>query len=502
MATSTRGPVRELLGASRSLRRFQLYVSIGFVLLILVTGILGLVSMRLSERVFSESIRLAELEAAVYQIRGTLYRQVKEVFDDVLLQDPTAKVEFHELSTRIERKFTALTQHLRTGEEWAQARALQAAYRDVQQTGELFMTDATSGRPIDTGERNAALHTAIESGAFQRYEVALAELEGLVVGERMRQNARLQNLGRVMPWMLIVSAMLAATMLVASRSALRRLFAQPVSAVLAATERIRQGDLNARVPEVGSSELVELARGINAMAADLHGSRRALVLAEKQAMLGSLVPVVAHNVRNPLASIRATAQVIDEPSLPSDVRGGLRDIVDSTDRLEAWTHSLLSYLHPLQPRLAPVCLQTVVDNAVGLLSARFQQRRIRLQRLGWFVPIGVEVDEHLVEQAVAGFLVNAIEASAQGDAIELTLSQNGELAVLSIRDHGPGISHVPSVRGLERVPSTKPQGNGLGIPFGIKVFDGHGGAVDFVDPGEGTEVLLTLPLRAAVRVAA
>lgn len=485
-------------GAAHSLRRLQVYFSVGYLLLIVVTGSLGLIGMRLSERVSSDSIRLAELEAAVYQIRGTLYRQVKEVFDDVLLDDPLAKGEFRELSGRIDAKFSALARHLRTAEEWARARALQEAYQDVRRESEEFMR-GNLATDAELKLRNVALHTAIESGAFKRYEDALTALEEQVHLERQRQNAQLESLGRLMPGMLLLSSLLAASMMAASSLGLRRLFANPVSAVLKATERIRQGDLQARVPEVGVAELVDIARGINAMAADLHGSRRALVLAEKQAMLGALVPVVAHNVRNPLASIRATAQVIDEPRLPRDVRDGLRDIVDATDRLEAWTHSLLSYLNPLEPRRSACCLQTIVDRVTELLSARLTQRRLRLQRHGWFVPLRLDADEHLLEQAVSGFVVNAIEASPPSGVITLSLAHDGELVSLSIRDQGPGISHVPAVRGLDPVPSTKRHGSGLGIPFGIKVCDGHGGAVNFLNHGNGTEVLITLPLKTPSR---
>ncbi len=73
------------------------------------------------------------------------------------------------------------------------------------------------------------------------------------------------------------------------------------------------------------------------MAGDLAQSRQSLLRAEKQATLGSLVPVLAHNIRNPIAAIRATAQVINDPAFSEETKEDIAGIIATTDRLERWT---------------------------------------------------------------------------------------------------------------------------------------------------------------------
>ena len=96
-----------------------------------------------------------------------------------------------------------------------------------------------------------------------------------------------------------------------------------------ATAEISAGNLEHKVPETGAAELVTLSREINKMADELQNSRDALVRTEKQAAMGLLVPMLAHNIRNPLASIRATAQVIDVPINDVDMRESVNGIINT-----------------------------------------------------------------------------------------------------------------------------------------------------------------------------
>jgi signal transduction histidine kinase len=230
------------------------------------------------------------------------------------------------------------------------------------------------------------------------------------------------------------------------------------------------------------------------MAHDLSESRASLVRAEKQATLAALVPVVAHNIRNPLASIRATAQVIDDASLSREVRDGLQGIMSATDRLERWTHALLSYLNPLEPQRAPCTAGALADNIAIMLQTRLKERRVRLDLSHLERELELLVDAQLVEQALHGLVLNAVEATPEGGAVALSAERVGAAVQIRIEDHAGGMPFAPDPRDLRPGPSTKRFGTGLGIPFAVKVFDVHGGSVRFEPVGsDGTRVLMTLP---------
>jgi signal transduction histidine kinase len=286
----------------------------------------------------------------------------------------------------------------------------------------------------------------------------------------------------------------AVILLLWSRQWLKRAIVEPLVSVQRATEEISKGDLAHRVPVVGADELRQLGISVNQMATDLATSRESLVRAEKEAMLAALVPVVAHNIRNPLASIRATAQVMDDGSLPDEVRDGLKGIIGSTDRLEHWTHALLSYLNPLEPQRTLCRAATLVENMERMLRPRLTQKKITIELSQFDRDVELRIDAQLIEQALLGLVQNAVDASPEGSSVHLSLARAGDSIAIAVVDHGSGMPFSPAPRDLKPGPSTKRFGTGLGIPFAMKVFDRHGGSVRFsrAESG-GTCVSISLP---------
>lgn len=478
------------LGAPGSLKRLQLRHSVYYALLLVLSGVMGVTGVVLWGQVAAERDRIAFMSAEVQEMRGSLYRQIKEVFDHTLLGDPNAVSEFNAYTRDIEYHFGREIELADTPELHGAIGALHEAYREVRQYGETFLAGPV-GDPL---ARVEGLNIELEQGAFHEFERHLKTFESLLARKRIEVDKRLGYLKYLLPAVFGLPLLVASFLFVYFRHSLQRVVVQPLEAVMQAMRQISLGKLTHRVPEVGAAELVQLAQGVNQMANELASSREALVRAEKQATLGALVPVVAHNIRNPLASIRATAQVLDDPGLPEDVREGLSGIIGAADRLDDWTYALLSYLNPLEPQRSEVDVRELLDTVAHIAAPRLAERSLKLVRVGWEYPLVMPLDVHLMEQALLGLLNNAIEASADAGDVVLRCVLSGAHATLSVRDYGTGMVSAPVPRGLAPIPSTKVHGSGLGIPFAAKVCDVHGGCIEFINHDRGTEVAMILPL--------
>jgi signal transduction histidine kinase len=477
--------------STRSLREIALAYALGALLLVLITVAIGGSGLYLWQQASRESIRIASLVEETQSMRGSLYRQMKEVFDALFLDDPDAPAQYRVHQQEVEAGLAALAARVDTPAEKDAVQRLAGAYREIR-----THTDGLIERwPSYTlSERRALLEGELEHGSLQSYESVFAEIERQLSQQQLALQKRRSTLVWVSALLLSLPVLGALALLLWAPWVLRRAIVSPLYTVQQATEMISLGKLDHRAPEVGARELQSLAQSVNRMASELEESRASLIRAEKEATLAALIPVVAHNIRNPLASIRASAQVMQDSSLPQDVRDGLQDIIATSDRLERWTHALLSYLNPLEPQRSPWPSAALADNIAAMLQMKTNARGVRLDLSGWQRDLTLDIDAHLVEQALHGLVLNAIEASPPGSTVRLSLQQADEHIVLTIGDEGSGMRFNPEPHDLRPGPSTKQQGTGLGIPFAVKVFDVHGASVRF-EPASpaGTRVVIALP---------
>ena len=480
----------------RSLRDLTLRYSALYLALVALTGVLGAGAITLWQEASRESLRVTGMVQEVEAMRGNLYRQMKELFDTTFLDDNNAQTQYTHYSGLIDDGLRRLAEHAAGAEEQSAVRELKRTYHEIH-----TRTDAIAFGPIPPEGRvlQRIFDTDLEAGGLQAYEAAFLQVDRLFLLQQDRLQARLSRLAFTTPLLLLIPLLAACALLVLTRRFLARAVVDPFSRLQQATRVIAAGDLSHRVPREGARELVELSDTINSMAYELQQSRAALLRAERQATLGALVPVVAHNIRNPLASIRATAQVIDDEYLHRDVRDGLQGIIKTTDRLERWTASLLSYLHPLEVHRhrgdAAVMLRSLLD----LLQPQFELRRVIMQRTipPWLPPCQFDAD--LLEQALHGLIINALEATPSGEVVEISMRLRDGRLEFSICDRGPGLQWSVGMSGLAPAPvvpgrTTKRTGTGLGIPFALKVSEVHDGGLRYqVRPQGGTEALFWIP---------
>jgi len=480
-----------------SLRDLTLRYSTVYLALVVVTAILGSGAVWLWQEASSESLRVNGMVQEVETMRGNLYRQMKELFDTTFLDDPKAQTQYILYSGLIEDDLRRLAERAQGPEEQAAVKELKRTYREIHSRTEaiVFGPIPPEGRVLQR-----IFDTDLEAGGLQAYEAAFRQVDQLFILQQERLQRKLSRLAYYTPLLLVIPMIAACALLVLTRRFLKQEVVHPFSELQKGTRVIAGGDLGHRLNVEGATELMALSQAINQMAEELQLSRAALLKTERQATLGALVPVVAHNIRNPLASIRATAQVLDEEGLHPDIRDGLQGIIASADRLERWTASLLSYLHPLEARWAEANLAEVIEGLLDLVQHQFNVRGVTLQRDIPNQKIMAHFDQDLLEQALHGLIVNALEATPEGGEVIVAVSQNDQRLEVCIFDQGLGLQWTVSSSGVPRDPvvpgrTTKRTGTGLGIPFALKVSEVHDGGLRYVSrPEGGTQALFWIPL--------
>ena len=482
MTLTRRGPIKRLLLA----HEFAL------LLLITITGALGATWAYFWQHTSVELVRLNDLAYTTQRLRSELFRQIKDVTRARLMEDPEALELYKDYSRRMEDHFNELRGNSVAQDEEYAIQALQLSYRVIQQDMNKIFNDPYG---IAAGARMGLLMPEQEQQMVGAFEAAAEGFEGVLKQSDAGIRGARGFWTRMVPLVIAQPIVLALAVMLFSRHRVQRGFVLPANEVIEGARVMRAGQLDHRIPVHGVDEVASLSEALNEMAAELAKSRDALVEKQKQAALGALVPVVAHNIRNPLASIRASAQLLDHAESAKDIEETKLAVIETVDRLGRWVNSLVSYLHPLQPQLAQQDLHRVTDATLQLLAPRLSQKDIAMQKLGWDEACVAPMDADLMEQALYGLLSNAIDASPVGETLTVGTQRRGSLLTLWIEDRGPGMAWQPEPSELSPGPSTKRFGTGLGIPVAFKICTAHGWSLRFnkLDQG-GTRVTVEVPL--------
>lgn len=229
----------------------------------------------------------------------------------------------------------------------------------------------------------------------------------------------------------------------------------------------------------------EDARTIESQLRALEASQRVALQNEKLAAIGRLAAGIAHEVRNPLGVIRASASMVREHFSPEEeAHRACEFIREEIDRLNSLITSLLTFSRPAELRLQPVLIEQVIDRALQLTNEELQRRGITVVRESENTSLTVTADPDLIAQVIFGLVGNAAEAIVeQGIVILRTLSEHGQV-VVEVVDTGPGVSPADAERIFEPFFTTKSSGTGLGLPMAARVVRAHGGLIEIVQ-GQG-----------------
>jgi C4-dicarboxylate-specific signal transduction histidine kinase len=320
-------------------------------------------------------------------------------------------------------------------------------------------------------------------------EVATAPLSG--GGEvRVWLRASSSDEAPVRNLLLFYMALTGGVILILAYVALTYLIVRPVSEVTLASERLASGNMTATVPIRGAGEVARLALSFNRMAAQLRADREELerrlnalerttkelataqdqvVRSERLASVGKLSAGVAHEIGNPLAAILGLLELARSPDLDAAERADfLKRIHDETERIHSIIRNLLDFARREEDASeARASLGAVIDDAVKLVKPQKNARNVRIER---------EIAEDLPEvrgahdqllQLVVNLLLNAADAMNGEGTVRVRAVVEGDRAVLTVTDEGPGIDPEILPHVFEPFVTSKPPGHGTGLGLAV-----------------------------------
>ena len=420
------------------------------------------------------------------RIRGDIYRQVKEVVDWLTLEDKDADEEFRNLAAAINDELGTVEAETKTGEERLAIEKLRRSYRGLSSFAQAIFEDPRTNRA-----KMPWLEEKIESQLFPELERRIETLRVYYRDEAalaIQRTRSVQQLTRGLAVMIVLLSLIQGGILLFG---IQRWLVRPLAEIGRSTAIISTGNFEHRVVRQSRDEMGDLAQAINRMAQELRQNQARLVQSERLAALGELVAYIAHNIRNPLASIRAAAQVGHQET--RDSHEGFQDVIVTVDRLERWVQNLLSYMKPLSLNLVPEDLNRLIRNAVAMLSSQAVRQGPQLVLDLHSLPL-VDTDAQWTEQVLVAVMTNAIEASGPADRVLVTSRVMQEAIAIQVRDEGPGISKDVLDKAFDPYFTTKPNGVGLGLAMAKKVMDAHQGTIELhSEEGRGTTVVLRYP---------
>jgi two-component system sensor histidine kinase HydH len=211
---------------------------------------------------------------------------------------------------------------------------------------------------------------------------------------------------------------------------------------------------------------------------------------DRLAALGQLSAGLAHEIRNPLASIKGSAELLARSSSQLDpMAKELVGIISAeVDRTNSLVTRFLDFARPLEPRRERTDVTKVIDKAA-------ERAHVNPERHYSTTMPEIPIDVELMGQVFLNLLTNAAQASVPGAPIRVTAKAEAGQAVIAVADHGCGIPKEKMDTIFNPFVTTKHDGVGLGLAIVSKIIDGHGGKMTVEsEPGKGSTFTVFLPL--------
>lgn len=248
------------------------------------------------------------------------------------------------------------------------------------------------------------------------------------------------------------------------------------------------------------SRLQRTQRELQSSLEQLRSTENQLLTAAKLAAVGRLSAGLAHEIRNPLASIRGSAEILAD-DFPAGHRKHrmLRVLIDESERLNNVLSRFLAFARPRRLDQEVFAISSEIEDVITLLQGQREGQSTTLHVPG-SSGSGPQVrgDREQLRQVVLNVLLNACQAAGDGGEVWIEYETQGDLFRLRVRDSGPGFSAEALENAFTPFFTTKEQGSGLGLAVSHRILELHGGRIRVSNAAAGGgQVEVDIPLRGA-----
>ena len=299
-----------------------------------------------------------------------------------------------------------------------------------------------------------------------------------------------------------------------------------IRALTRGTEAVSRGELSYNIEVDSADEIGRLANAFNQMTRELRDSQERLILSEKLASLGTMAAGMAHEIKNPLVSLRTFTQLLTQKWEDKEYREKFAAIIPhEIERINKIAESLLKFGRPMKPELVKVDVNTLLEEVILLFENEFKKYNVRVTKKIAELP-EIYGDPGQLSQAFVNIVKNGLEAMQEkggelvvktdiGEVIKLGKGgkrqavQKGDEVVwgeeeehgrpvpvifIEITDTGEGISEESMKSLFDPFYTTKMSGTGMGLPITLRIIEEHKGSLKVRSrPGKGTTFIITLP---------
>lgn len=216
---------------------------------------------------------------------------------------------------------------------------------------------------------------------------------------------------------------------------------------------------------------------------------------ERLSTLGEMAAVLAHEIRNPLGSIRGTAEILKDDYKPGDPKHEFIEIqIKETERLNRVVEDFLRMSKPQTAIKSRCLIRDELETVVVLTSKEAKSRLVSLSLQPFSDNPIILGDGEKLRQAFLNIVINALQATPAGGRVTIKVDSRPDQCEITFSDSGGGIDSAAMNRIFEPFFTTKPDGTGLGLVITKKIIEGHGGSMQIrSEPDAGTSVSILLP---------